>query len=184
MIKRVVIFGGHIQALGLARQVKAKGLEVVIVTDDGCSVARFSRAVDRTIIESIGNWSLVIGDLELPDKGTMLFPTNDEAVEMLCGRYEEYKERFALGVPEPQVIELFNDKRRAYRFTEASGVHCPKCWYPDTMEEVEALSKELPYPVVVKPAVMYSFHATFGKKAFRCDDAASLKATYTRIAAK
>ena len=31
---------------------------------------------------------------------------------------------------------------------------------------------------------MYSFHATFGKKAFRCDDAASLKATYTRIAAK
>ena len=82
------------------------------------------------------------------------------------------------------MIELFNDKRRAYRFAEASGVHCPKCWYPDTMEEVEALSEELPYPVVVKPAVMYSFHATFGKKAFRCDDAASLKETYTRIAAK
>ena len=184
MIKRVVIFGGHIQALGLARQVMAKGLEVVIVTDDGCSVARFSRAVDRTIVAPIGHWSLVIGDLELPNRGTLLFPTNDEAVEMLCGRYEEYKERFALGVPEPKVIELFNDKRRAYRFAEASGVHCPKCWYPDTMEDVEALSKELPYPVVVKPAVMYSFHATFGKKAFRCDDAASLKATYTRIAAK
>lgn len=184
MIKRVVIFGGHIQALGLARQVKAKGIEVVIVTDDGCSVARFSRAVDRTIIAPIGDWTSKIEELELPEKGTMLFPTNDEAVEMLCGRYEEYKERFALGVPEPKVIELFNDKRRAYRFAEASGVHCPKCWYPDTMEEVEALSGELPYPVVVKPAVMYSFHATFGKKAFRCDDAASLKATYTRIAAK
>ena len=184
MIKRVVIFGGHIQALGLARQVKAKGLEVVIVTDDGCSVARFSCAVDRTIIAPIGDWTSKIEELELPNKGTMLFPTNDEAVEMLCGRYEEYKERFALGVPEPKVIELFNDKRRAYRFAEASGVHCPKCWYPDTMEEVEALSEELPYPVVVKPAVMYSFHATFGKKAFRCDDAASLKATYMRIAAK
>jgi predicted ATP-grasp superfamily ATP-dependent carboligase len=184
MIQRVVIFGGHIQALGLARQVKAKGIEVVIVTDDGCSVARFSRSVDRTIVAPIGDWTSKIEELELPNKGTMLFPTNDEAVEMLCGRYEEYKERFALGVPEPRVIELFNDKRRAYRFAEASGVHCPKCWYPDTMEEVEALSKELPYPVVVKPAVMYSFHATFGKKAFRCDDAASLKATYTRIAAK
>ena len=184
MIQRVVIFGGHIQALGLARQVKTKGIEVVIVTDDGCSVARFSKSVDRTIVAPIGNWSLVISDLELPNKGTMLFPTNDEAVEMLCGRYEEYKERFALGVPEPKVIELFNDKRRAYRFAEASGVHCPKCWYPDTLEEVEALSEELPYPVVVKPAVMYSFHATFGKKAFRCDDAASLKATYMRITAK
>lgn len=184
MIQRVVIFGGHIQALGLARQVKARGIEVVIVTDNGCSVARFSCAVDRTIVAPIEDWTLEIEKLELPNKGTLLFPTNDEAVEMLCGRYEEYKEWFALGVPEPRVIELFNDKRRAYRFAEASGVHCPKCWYPDTMEEVEALSEKLPYPVVVKPAVMYSFHATFGKKAFRCDDAASLKATYARIAAK
>ena len=50
MIKRVVILGGHIQALGLARQVKARGIEAVIVTDDGCSVARFSRAVDKTIV--------------------------------------------------------------------------------------------------------------------------------------
>ena len=82
MIQRVVIFGGHIQALGLARQVAAhrRGLvignrklvigeqepkiEVVIVTDDGCSVARFSRAVDRTIIEPIGNWSLVIAHFQ------------------------------------------------------------------------------------------------------------------------
>jgi predicted ATP-grasp superfamily ATP-dependent carboligase len=185
MIKRVVIFGGHIQALGLARQVKAKRLEVVLIVEDKYQVARFSRSVSKTYIcPTIEEQLKMIDELELPNKGTMLFPTNDEAVEMLCGRYEEYKERFALGVPEPKVIELFNDKRRAYRFAEASGVHCPKCWYPDTMEEVEALSKGLPYPVVVKPAVMYSFHATFGKKAFRCDDAASLKATYTRIAAK
>lgn len=185
MIQRVVIFGGHIQALGLARQVKAKGLEVVLIVEDKYQVARFSRAVSKTYVcATIEEQLQIIESLELPNRGTMLFPTNDEAVEMLCGRYEEYKERFALGVPEPKVIELFNDKRSAYRFAEASGVHCPKCWYPDTMEEVEALSKELPYPVVVKPAVMYSFHATFGKKAFRCDDAASLKATYMRIAAK
>ena len=185
MIKRVVIFGGHIQALGLARQVKAKGLEIVLIVEDKYQVARFSRAVRKTYVcATIDEQLKLIDSLELPNRGTMLFPTNDEAVEMLCGRYEEYKERFALGVPEPKVIELFNDKRRAYRYAEASGVHCPKCWYPDTMEEVEVLSKELPYPVVVKPAVMYSFHATFGKKAFRCDDAASLKATYLRIAAK
>ena len=42
----------------------------------------------------------------------------------------------------------------------------------------------MPYPVVVKPAVMYSFHAKFGKKAFRCDNAASLIATYKKIAAE
>ena len=182
MIQRVVIFGGHIQALGLARQIKARGIEVVIVTDDGCSVARFSRAVNRTIVAPIADWRLRIEELELPNKDTLLFPTNDEAVEMLCMHYEAYKDRFALGVPAPEIITLFNDKRKAYQFAEAKKVNCPKCWYPDTMEDVEVLSKELPYPVVVKPAVMYSFHATFGKKAFRCDNAEELLNVYKRIA--
>ena len=184
MIQRVVIFGGHIQALGLARQVSALKREVVILVEDGWSVARYSRAVNRTIVEPMSNWSVVVEELELPNKGTLLFPTNDEAVEFLCAHYEEYNDRFALGVPKPETITLFNDKRKAYRFAESNDVHCPECWYPDTMEEVRALSAELPYPVVVKPAVMYSFHATFGKKAFRCDDAASLIATYERIASK
>ena len=173
------------QALGLARQVAAKGREVVLLVEDGYSVARFSRAVDRTIVcrNGIGDWSLVIGELELPNRGTLLFPTNDEAVEWLCGHYEEYKERFALGVPEPEVIALFNNKRTAYRYAAAHDVPCPECWYPDTIAEVEALSGQLPYPVVVKPAIMYSFHATFGKKAFRCDNAEELMSVYKRIAA-
>lgn len=184
MIKRVVIFGGHIQALGLARQVAAMKREVVLLVEDGWAVARYSRAVNRTIVAPIGDWTLEIGKLELPNKGTLLFPTNDEAVEFLCTHYEDYKNRFALGVPDPSTIALYNNKRKAYQYAEANGVNCPKCWFPDTMEEVRVLSLSLPYPVVVKPAIMYSFHATFGKKAFRCDDATSLIATYERIAAK
>lgn len=183
MVKRVVIFGGHIQALGLARQIAEKGKEVVLLVEDGCSVARFSRAVDRTIIchNGIVDWSKAISDMELPEKGTLLFPTNDEAVEWLCAHYDEYKTRFALGVPEPKVIELFNNKRAAYQYAAAHKVPCPECWYPDTLEDVDALSGSLIYPVVVKPAIMYSFHATFGKKAFRCNNAEELMAVYKRI---
>lgn len=181
MIKRVVIFGGHIQALGLARQVAAKGREVVLLVEDGYQIARYSRAVSKTVICSIDEWKAKIEEFELPNRGTLLFPTNDEAVEWLCGHYEEYKERFALGVPEPEVIALFNNKRTAYQYAK-NRVPCPECWYPDTMTEVEALSGSLPYPVVVKPAIMYSFHATFGKKAFRCDNAEQLMNVYHRIA--
>ena len=183
MIKRVVIFGGHIQALGLARQVAAKGREVVLLVEDKYQIARYSRAVSKTVVCGIADWRLKIEELELPNRETLLFPTNDEAVEFLCGHYEEYKERFALGVPEPEVIALFNNKRTAYRYAAAHGVPCPECWYPDTIAEVEALSGTLPYPVVVKPAIMYSFHATFGKKAFRCDNAEELMSVYKRIAA-
>lgn len=184
MIQRVVIFGGHIQALGLARQVASLSREVVLLVEDDWSVARYSCAVSRTIVAPMNEWGMVLEHLQLPNQATLLFPTNDEAVEFLCAHYKEYNELFALGVPKPETIALFNDKRKAYRFAETNGVHSPKCWYPDTMEEVRGLSAELPYPVVVKPAVMYSFHATFGKKAFRCDDATSLITTYERIASK
>ena len=183
MIKRVVIFGGHIQALGLARQVAAKGREVVLLVEDKYQIARYSHAVSKTIVCGIEDWQSEVEALELLDRGTLLFPTNDEAVEWLCAHYAEYKQRFALGVPEPQVTELFNNKRTAYRYAAAHKVPCPECWYPDTLDEVEALSSSLPYPVVVKPAIMYSFHATFGKKAFRCDNAEELMSVYKRIAA-
>ncbi len=182
MIQRVVIFGGHIQALGLARQVAALKREVVLLVEDGWSVARFSRSINRTIVAPMSNWVSIMNELELPNQATLLFPTNDEAVEMLCAKYDDYKNRFALGVPNPEIIALFNNKRTAYQYAESHKIPCPKCWYPDTLAEVKQLSCSLPYPVVVKPAIMYSFHATFGKKAFRCNNAEELINVYKRIA--
>lgn len=193
MIERVVVFGGHVQALGLARQAHAKGKEVVLLIEDKYQIAKYSRSVNRAIVCSLDKGErlavsgerdieTILKELELPERSTLLFPTNDQAVEFLSEHYEEYKERFALGVPEPEVIELFNNKRTAYRYAAAHKVPCPECWYPDTIAEVEEMSRTLPYPVVVKPAIMYSFHATFGKKAFRCDDAEQLLNVYKRIA--
>ena len=50
MINRLIILGGHIQALGLARQAWQKGIAVELITNDKCSVARWSRVVRNTYI--------------------------------------------------------------------------------------------------------------------------------------
>lgn len=182
MIDRVVILGGHIQALGLARQVHTKKIEVVLVCEDSLSIARFSNAVSRTIIyHSHSDLLDIIDTLCLPQKSTLLFPTNDEAVEFLCANYDNYATRFSLGIPQPQIVTLFNNKRKAYQYVAEHNIPCPQCWYPDTMEEVTKLSVILPYPVVVKPAIMHSFHRIFGKKAFRCNNAEELLTIYNRI---
>ena len=183
MIHRVVILGGHIQALGLARQVAAKSIEVVLLVDTRYAVAKYSKAVHKTYIShsttELEQW---IETLCLLDKECLLFPTNDEMVEFLATHYADYQQRCALGIPNPETVDLFNDKRKAYQFAESHHIPCPECWYPNTIAEVEALAPTLPYPVVVKPAIMYSFHTTFGKKAFRCDNAEQLLAIYKRIA--
>ena len=183
MIQRVVIIGGHIQALGLARQVAKKQVEVVLLLDTAWAVARFSRYVTKTVYyQSAEELHAQIMQLQLPNKATLLFPTNDEAVEVLSSRYEEYYAYFAMGIPNPSIVALFNDKRKAYQYVADNCIPCPRCWYPNTIDEVREMATTLEYPVVVKPAVMYSFHATFGKKAYRCNNAEELESIFQRIA--
>lgn len=183
-IQRVVIIGGHIQALGLARQVAKKQVEVVLLLDTAWAVARFSRYVTKIVYyQTPEELHLQIMQLQLSHKATLLFPTNDEAVEVLSNHYEEYNTHFAMGIPNPSIVELFNNKRNAYQYVANNGIPCPKCWYPNTIDEVRQIATTLEYPVVVKPAVMYSFHATFGKKAYRCDNAEELETIFQRIAA-
>lgn len=182
MIQRVVIIGGHIQALGLVRQIAKKGIEAVLLIDSSLAVARFSRYVSLVYTYNTNDDLLAkIQQLYLPNQATLIFPTNDEAVELLSNHYNELCNHFAMGIPNPDIVALFNDKRKAYQYVTAKGIPCPKCWYPNTIADVEAMADTLEYPVVVKPAVMYSFHATFGKKAYRCNNADELKGIFQRI---
>ena len=182
MIKRVVIIGGHIQALGLARQVAQLGIEPILLVDSAWAVARFSKYVSSLHKYSNNNELLqILNKLYLPEQATLIFPTNDEAVEFLSDHYATLNEQFALGIPNPKLVTLFNDKRKAYQYVTAKGIPCPQCWYPNTIEDIIKLAPQLTYPVVVKPAIMYSFHATFGKKAYRCDNVEQLLSIFNRI---
>lgn len=182
MINRVVIIGGHIQALGLARQVAQQNLEVVLLLDTSLAVARFSKYVKKYyVFHNTDELLQLINQLRLPNQATLLFPTNDEVVEFLANHYEKLKTHYAMGIPNPQIVALFNNKRNAYQYVTSQGIPCPQCWYPNTMDDVVQLSSEVVYPVVVKPAVMYSFHTTFGKKAYRCDNADELLSVFQRI---
>lgn len=168
MVKQVIIIGGHIQALGLARQAANLGITVVLFVEDGYSVARFSNSVKNTVV--FGNVEQLKEKLACyKDSGTLLFPTADDYVEFLAANFKELSMHFVLGIPNPEIVALFGDKRKTYQFAEQAGIPHPKSCYPDTLDDVEHMADKITYPIVIKPAVMYSFHKMFGKKAFRCD---------------
>ena len=174
-VEQVIILGGHIQALGLARQAHEMGIRVVLFIEDAYSVARFSRSVDKTVVfGSIDR----LADCLIPfhDTESLLFPTGDQYVEFLALNHPSLSVHFELGIPQVGNVELFGDKRNTYQFASEIGIPHPKCWYPDNLEDVESIAREAKFPLVVKPAVMYSFHKLFGKKAFRCDDKEALLA--------
>lgn len=182
MLNKILIFGGHIQALGLARQTHELGLEVILCVEDMYCVARYSKYVDKVeCYRSLDQLHSIVEKYYSTERHCLLFPTNDEMVEFLSVHYDEYSDGFCVGVPCPNIVSLFNDKRKAYQFAERNGISVPKCWYPNSMKDVRDMSTVLPYPVVVKPAIMYSFHQTFGKKAFRCNSKEELLSIYERI---
>lgn len=173
MVKRVIIIGGHIQALGLARQTAHLGIPVVLFIEGRYSVARFSKAVSRTIVFR-SNEGLAKSLKQYEDSGTMLFPTSDDYVEYFATNYKELNKHFILAIPDPNTVALFGNKRKTYQYAKQAGIPHPHSWYPNTLKDVESIALEVAYPVVVKPAVMYSFHKMFGKKAFRCDTPSNL----------
>lgn len=182
MIQRIIIIGGHIQALGIARQVAQKGIEVVLLCDSNYSIARYSNTLKHHhVYHNNEELKSYIQNYYLPNRACLLFPTTDEGVLFLCEEYKTLSRDFYLGIPQPDITQLFNNKRTAYQFVESCGIPCPRCWYPDSLQDVESLADTMPYPVIVKPAVMYRFHKQFRKKAFRCDNAEDLLRVYQQL---
>lgn len=168
MIKQVILIGGHIQALGLARQAAAIGINVVLFIEDAYSVARFSRAVAKTIVfKKVDNLITMLVPYQNTD--TVLFPTADVYVEFLSKNEKKLCEHFQLGIPDQRSIEIFSNKRNAYNYIEQIGVPQPLSWLPNSIEDIKNIANNLNYPIVIKPAIMHGFHKMFGKKAFRCN---------------
>ncbi len=174
MINDIYILGGHVQALGIARQARAKGIQVHVIINDGFSIARFSNAVSETLLyENLDQLLKYLMSVE-STQDKLLFPTDDEMILFMVDNREVLSQKFLLGIPDDKTVDLFNDKRETYRFAEKNCIPHPKSWYPDSIEDVVSLSKQLAFPVVVKPSVMFSFHKAFGKKAYRCNNADEL----------
>lgn len=171
MIQKVFILGNHIQALCLARQIKAMDIEVNLFTDTRYSISRFSNAVDETyFFQTMPDLMEKILCLAKKEKNILLFPTNDLMVAFLAQNYAVLDKKFHMGISVPETVSIFYDKRNTYQFAKKHGIPIPMTWLLNTMDDLKNISNEIPYPVVLKPAVMHSFHKNFGKKAFKCSN--------------
>lgn len=182
MIKTLFILGNHIQALGIVRQVKRIGLEVHLFTIDKYSITRFSNAVKSTFVfkDNRHLFDLLSNSIGA-EKDTLLFPTNDSMVEFLSHNYEVLNPNFYLGIPDPETVNIFYNKRNTYQFAAKHNIPIPESWFPDTIDELQKLADKLNYPVIIKPAIMHTFHKTFGKKAFKCNNRDELIQVATMI---
>ena len=120
MITDVIILGGHIQALGLARQVRALGVKVHLCIPDRYAVAKYSNTVSTVFLYKDNHQLLqwMKGRVGR-EKTTLLFPTNDEMVEWLDEHRTELEKYFYVGIPGREVVN-----RGAKNSFKSSGKRC------------------------------------------------------------
>jgi len=117
---------------------------------------------------------------DLKGKKTIIFPTNDMMVGFLADNFDLLSGKYVLSISEKKITDLAFNKRNTYESAREANIPIPESYYPNTFEELQILEKNLTYPVILKPAIMYNFYKKAGKKVFLCKSKDELFQNYTK----
>lgn len=175
-----IVLGGHVQALGIVRILGRRGIPSVVIDETGRCIARHSRYCDGFYRVSNDELeSFLTGEIcTTKYRNRVVFPTNDFHVRILSHRRDALGRYYRLSTDGPAVIDLFYNKINTYRLAGRAGVPIPLTFFPGRKEDLD--DPEIPFPCIVKPAVMYDFHRKTGKKVFLCNDRNELRQSYAR----
>jgi predicted ATP-grasp superfamily ATP-dependent carboligase len=156
-----VVIGSDFKALGVIRSLGQRGIPCVVI-DSIPRAAWFSRYVVRRFkwsthmeSEEFVAFLLSIGK-QYHLEQWVLFPTQDEVVHLIACHTPQLSQMYRLVTQDEDVIRWSNDKRLTYRMAEEVGVPYPKTAYVTHKDELATL--DLPYPVIIKPAISANFH--------------------------
>jgi D-aspartate ligase len=180
-----LLLGSDFKALGAVRSLARRGIPTALVDNDPRS-AWYSRYplgqhlwTDRMdsprIVDFLVRLSTDRGYL-----GWMLFPMQDDAVELVSHFTSELGRSFRLTTPEWSVLQRVQDKRFAHEMADRVGVSRPRTFYPANADDLLRLDVE--YPAIIKPSLSMPMQRALHCKALVVHDQAELAAMY-RLAA-
>jgi predicted ATP-grasp superfamily ATP-dependent carboligase len=169
-----IILGAHINALGVARSLAARGVRVAIVRTQPFDIAHYSRAVSETenalrMDENPEQLAQLLERRARDWNGWRIVPTNDGALAALGKYRERIEQSYRLIAPSPSAIETLLDKSRMLRAAEQAGIDAPRTYALTEIPHAESGETDLDamrYPVIMKPLAGYQFWRQFGCKLF------------------
>jgi D-aspartate ligase len=113
--------------------------------------------------------------------GWMLFPMQDDAVELVSQHTGELERDFRLTTPSWPVLRRVQDKRLAHEMADRVGVGRPRTFYPTSPADLARL--DIDYPLIIKPTLSIQMQHSLKRKALVARDEAELADQY-RLAAR
>jgi predicted ATP-grasp superfamily ATP-dependent carboligase len=99
-------------------------------------------------------------------------------VRLLSTNFGALSESFHLSVDIWDRVIKFFDKRLSYPLADATGIPIPHTFYPQSVTDLNRMLGVIPYPCIIKPAIMLDFYKAFNKKVLLCNTEVELVSNY------
>jgi predicted ATP-grasp superfamily ATP-dependent carboligase len=114
-------------------------------------------------------------------RGFVLWPVQDDALELVSVNRERLSSAFRLITPSWDVLRQAHDKRLLNTSADEVGVSHPRTWYPADEHSLAGLHVE--FPAIIKPTVSVDMQLALGRKALPVRDMDQLILGYREAAA-
>ena len=113
----------------------------------------------------------------------VLYITNDDYIELLQPYFSKLKDLFLFSTNLDGNSAKFLDKKSFYTLCRQHEVELPQTYFPESADDVRAISREIHYPGIIKPAFIHHFRNILrGKKVVQVFDAEQLVRNYETLA--
>lgn len=169
----VVISGIHnVNALGVLRGLRRRGIPVILLDVDSHSMVRYSRFVSRRFPcpnpndSETGFIDALIALGKSLDHRAVFIPTGDAEVLALSKHKDTLLPYYRMPVASFDTIDLLVNKKRFFRDVISRNIPCPRTCFPETIGEMREMATDIGYPLIIKSAYSHQFIREFHKKVF------------------
>lgn len=162
----IVVGGGSVTGLEAVRSLGRAGIDTCYV-DDEKSITVFSKYCKNYFISpkiSRGKEELKDALLKIQHKvgdSAVLFPGTDLYSLYLSDLRDEL-ESFFMPAPKREIIEILINKKKFYQSLWKEKISIPETHFPEDLENVRRIGREIFYPVFLKPYLSHQFRQHFG----------------------
>jgi predicted ATP-grasp superfamily ATP-dependent carboligase len=156
-VRVIVLDGNENQAVAATRSLSRSGYQVTVGASESWSKAGWSRHAQRTFVypSPREDADAFIDGLvsELRDHGpaVVLPMTERSTIPISAARVRLEQAGGMLVLPAQDVLMRVFDKSQMTDLAASLGVAVPRTWVVEASDDADTLSRELPFPVVLKP---------------------------------
>jgi D-aspartate ligase len=141
--------------IAAVRNFGANGIDVGVVSSGPLSGAAWSRWTSSHYsapLETSGRPFIdCLLEIGRDNPGQILLPTSDETAWLYGAYADVLTQHFRVYQPSLATIHTILDKKLFEAAVVKAGIVVLPSWHPRTIQEVEALMPDLPYPILIKP---------------------------------